>query len=417
MKDVIIIGGGPSGILCALTIKENAKEDVNVIILERLEKIGKKLLATGNGKCNFTNKYVSPEKYNNQDFVTPSLEKFSSKDLISYLGEIGLFSKEGTEGRIYPYSESANTVLDILRLRLNKFGIVIKNNYEASKVVYKNNKYLVYNKNQRNYYLECDYLVFACGGSSAPILGSNGSGYALVKPYKVKVSNLTPGLVGLKSDMPYLKALNGLRVKASVNVIGKKSKKCVYSSSGEVQFKVDGISGIVVMEASSFIGHNPGSYYLELDFMKDVTTTNLIKMLEGRKNIFADLEVNHFLTGILLKMIGSVVIKKTAIDLNGYVRDLKKTDITKIVTMIKKFPLEIKGDYGFERSQVTIGGVELNEIDPKTLKIKKMKNAYICGEMMDIDGECGGYNLQWAMSSGYIVGNSISVKVNEDAEN
>lgn len=415
MKDVIVIGGGPAGIFCALTIKEQAKAEVNVTIIERLEKIGKKLLATGNGKCNFTNRFVEPRKYNNQDFVLSTLDQFGYEELMNYFKRIGLMSKEGTEGRVYPYSESANTVLDILRLRLNKLGIVIKNNYEANKIVYKNNKYLVYNKNQRNYYLEADYLVFACGGCAAQILGSNGSGYPLLKPFKIKVSSLTPGLVGLKSDMPHLKALNGLRFKTGVNVIVKKTKKCVYSSNGEVQFKADGISGIVVMEASSYIARHPGNYYLELDFMKDVSNTELLAMLNERKNIFADLEITHLLTGILPKMIGSVIIKKTAIDLNAYVRDLNKNDMMKIVTMIKKFPIDVKGNYGFERAQVTIGGVELNEIDPQTLKLKKMKNAYICGEMMDIDGDCGGYNLQWAMSSGYVVGSSIASRMNEDA--
>lgn len=417
MKNVIVIGGGPAGIFCALAIKEKARQNINVIIVERLEKIGKKLLATGNGKCNFSNRLVDKEKYNNPEFVSSVLNQFGHNELIAYFEQIGLLSKEGTEGRIYPHSESANTVLDVLRLQLNKLGVIVKNNFEVNQIMYRDNKYLIYNKNHRNTYLEADYLVFACGGCAAPILGSNGTGYSLLKPFKIKVSALYPGLVGLKSDMPYLKSLNGLRFKAGVSVCDKKSKKSVYSSFGEVQFKTDGISGIVVMEASSFIARNPGNYFLELDFMKDYHQSKIEFLLEQRKKDFANFEVEYLLTGILPKMIGNVIIKKVGINQNRYISDLKSSEIIKVASMIKYFPIDVKGTYGFERAQVTVGGVELDEIDKHTLAVKKAKNAYICGEMMNIDGECGGYNLQWAMSSGYIVGTNIAARIDKDVKN
>ena len=413
--DVVIIGGGPAGILCAAAIKENAKEMVNVTIVERLEKIGKKILATGNGKCNFTNKNLSPRRYNNPKFVTPTLSKYGYKEIVEYLESIGLLSKEISEGRMYPYTESATTVLEVMRMHLNRLGVNVKTNYEVNKVVEKNGRYLVYNKNQRNYYLECDYLVFACGGASAPVLGSNGSGYGLLKPFKVKVTDIYPGLVGIKSDITTLKVLNGLRFKCNVSVYEKKTKSCVWIEYGEVQFKGDGISGIVVMEASTFMARHLGNYVINLDLMPEASLDDTIRMLNIRKELFESSEVLNLLTGMLPKMLGQVILKKASIDMNSYIKNLTKANITKIAGLIKAFPLDVKGDYGFERSQVTVGGVSLTEVDNETLEIRKMPNAYVCGEIIDVDGECGGYNMQWALASGYLVGKKISESINENA--
>lgn len=415
MKDVIIIGGGPAGILCAAAIKENAKEMVNVTIVERLEKIGKKILATGNGKCNFTNKNLSPRRYNNPKFVTPTLSKYGYKEIVEYLESIGLLSKEISEGRMYPYTESATTVLEVMRMHLNRLGVNVKTNYEVNKVVEKNGRYLVYNKNQRNYYLECDYLVFACGGASAPVLGSNGSGYGLLKPFKVKVTDIYPGLVGIKSDITTLKVLNGLRFKCNVSVYEKKTKSCVWIEYGEVQFKGDGISGIVVMEASTFMARHLGNYVINLDLMPEASLDDTVRMLNIRKELFESSEVLNLLTGMLPKMLGQVILKKASIDMNSYIINLTKANITKIAGLIKAFPLDVKGDYGFERSQVTVGGVSVTEVDNETLEIRKMPNAYVCGEIIDVDGECGGYNMQWALASGYLVGKKISESINENA--
>ena len=415
MKDVIIIGGGPAGILAACAIKENSKEFVNVTIVERLEKIGKKILATGNGKCNFTNKNLHPKKYSNAKFVTPTLSTYGYKEIVAYLESIGLLSKEISEGRMYPYTESATTVLEVMRMHLNRLGVNIKTSFEVNKIVLREDKYLVYNKNQKNLYVECDYLVFACGGAAAPVLGSNGSGYPLLKPFKVKVTDIYPGLVGIKSEITTLKVLNGLRFKCNVSVIEKKTKKCVWTQYGEVQFKGDGISGIVVMEASTFMARRTGNFVINLDLMPEASLDDTIRMLNIRKELFENEDVSNLLTGMLPKMFGSVIVKKASIDLSANSKNLTNANIKKIASLIKAFPLDVKGDYGFERAQVTVGGVSLTEIDNETLALRKMNNAYICGEMIDIDGECGGYNMQWALASGYLVGNKIAERINENA--
>lgn len=316
---------------------------------------------------------------------------------------------------MYPYTESATTVLEVLRMHLDRLGVNIKTSYEVNKIVQRNGKYLVYNKNQKNYFLECDYLVFACGGASAPTLGSNGSGYSLLKPFKIKVTDIYPGLVGIKSEITTLKSLNGLRFKCNVSVIEKRTKKCVWTQYGEVQFKGDGISGIVVMEASTFIARHQGNYIINLDLMPEASLDDTVKMLNKRKDLFEKSEVAMLLTGMLPKMLGSVIIKKASIDVNSYIKDLTKTNINKLAGLIKAFPLEVKGDYGFDRSQVTVGGVALSEVNSETLEIKKMNNAYICGEMLDVDGECGGYNLQWAFASGSLVGKKVAESIKNNA--
>lgn len=417
MKEIVIIGGGPSGIMAALTIAEKTKEQVKITIVERLEKIGKKILATGNGKCNYTNMNLTTKKYNNPRFVSPTFKLMTPANLIKYFDSIGMMSKELNEGRVYPFTENATTVLDILRFNLNKYNIEIKSNFEVDKVVLdKTKKYQIFNKNQRNYFITADYVVFACGGCSAPILGSNGSGYALLKPYKIKTTPLTPGLVGIKSDVQTLKALDGVRFKCNVGIFEKKTKYKVFSEDGEVQFKTDGISGICVMQASSFIARNPGNYYIGLDLIPRISKDDVIKMLNERRNMFASLEVGSYLIGMLPKQLGLAVLKKANCSLSGYIKELSSTNIKKIATSIKEFNLDIKGVYDFKNSQVTVGGIATDEISSETLKLKKMNNAYICGEMIDIDGECGGYNLTWAFASGYNVGLNIVKELGKDAK-
>jgi predicted Rossmann fold flavoprotein len=415
MKDVIIIGGGAAGILCAAAIKENSKEFVNVTIVERLDRIGKKILATGNGKCNFTNKNLSSKKYNNPKFVTPTLSKYGYKDIIKYLESIGLLSKEITEGRVYPYTESATTVLEVLKAHLERLGVNIKCNFEVNKITLKSNKYCIYNKNERNSILEADYLVFACGGCAAPVLGSNGSGYTLLKPFKIKTTDLYPGLVGIKSDITILKILNGLRFKCNVSIVEKKTKNNIWTSYGEVQFKGDGISGIVVMEASTYMARNKGNYSISLDLMPEMSEDDTLNHLYMRKSLCENDKALCLFIGMLPKMLGNVILKKASIDPNDKITTLTKVNMKKIASLIKNFTLEVRGDYGFERAQITVGGIALNEIDAATLKLKKMNNAYICGEMMDVDGECGGYNLQWAFASGYLVGKQIAESVEKNA--
>lgn len=408
--DVVVIGGGVSGLVCAIRIKELYKDKFNVTIVERLEKVGKKILATGNGKCNFSNLNVDPKKYNNPKFVTPILDVYSQERVCNILEGWGLMYKELQEGRLYPYTEQASTVLEILRLKVNELGIAIKANYEVNKVTYRGDKYQIYNKNQRAYYIEADYVVFATGGKSAEILGSNGSGYDLLKGLKIKSTDVAPGLVGLKGDVSVLKQLNGLRFKCNVSLFNKKKKHIEFSEYGEVQFKNDGLSGIVVMQASSYIARNSGTYMIQLDFFKDKEIDELINIIKMRRDEFSSFEANNLFTGMLPKMLGKLILSKAGFEGSNYLKDLNDKIIKKMASLLKAFPVDIKGDYGFDKSQVTVGGIELSEIDNETLALKKLNHAYIVGELMNIDGECGGYNIHYAIASALWVAENINPK-------
>ncbi len=411
--EVVIIGGGASGLICAIRIKELLKDKVNVTICERLEKVGKKILATGNGKCNYTNVNVSKDKYNNPKFVSTIIDKYSSSELINYFESLGLYSKELTEGRIYPYTEQASTLLDVLRLNLSKYNVKIEPNFDVNKIVKKDNQFQIYNRNKRAYYINSDYVVLSTGGKSAQILGSNGSGFDLAKNLKMKVSALEPGLVGLISDPNILKQLNGLRYKCDVSLYDKKLKKEVFKEFGEVQFKNDGLSGIVVMEASSYLAHHPSNYQIKLDLFKEKNLDEIKEILKKRKEQFMDKEIFSYLTGFIPKSLATIIYKKANLDFSMYVKDLNQKQLNKIASFIKEFTLDIKDNYGFDKSQITIGGVEVSELKNDTLESKKISGLYLTGEIINIDGRCGGYNLHWAFSSALLVASAIVKEIQE----
>lgn len=412
MKKVAIIGGGVSGIYCAIQIKKH-NPNFDVVILERLERIGKKILSTGNGKCNFSNTFVSSTKYNDPFFVSPHLEQYKKEMLYQDLVNLGLLYKEDSEGRVYPYSESANSFLDILRHNLKKYKVCEKCNFEVTKINQVDGIFII--ENTRREKIEADIVVISTGGKAYPVLGSNGSGYGLLKPWRIKITETLPGLVGLKVNEEDIKGLSGLRFKANVSLIDKKSKRVVHIEKGEIQFKDDGISGIVIMQMASFIARsnvikNSHSYYFEVDLLPHIDEDELINMLIERRKLYEGFEAFDYLNGIFPKNLGLILLKKSRIDMASYVENITNKDIVRLANVIKSYIINYKDTYGFDRAQVTVGGIDLSEINHEDLSLNKAPNIYVCGEVMNIDGECGGYNMHWALVSGYIVSKSILEK-------
>ena len=257
MKNVVIIGGGASGLFSAILIKQNCP-NCNVIVVERLERVGKKILATGNGRCNFSNKNVSSRKYNDKKFVDPFISRYDFDAIRDKFTELGLITRIDSEGRAYPYSEVANSFLDVLRVNLKKYKIEERTNFEVTRILNIGTKdspqYVV--ENTRRQTIDADYIVMATGGKASPVLGSNGSGYALLKPWKVKITNTEPGLVGIKIDPSKIKGLSGVRVKCKAMIYDKKEKQNIWEEEGEVLFKEDGLSGIVIMQMATMIARN-----------------------------------------------------------------------------------------------------------------------------------------------------------------
>ncbi|MBQ8292200.1 MAG: aminoacetone oxidase family FAD-binding enzyme [Bacilli bacterium] len=411
MNKIVIIGGGASGIFTAIMIKKMLKEQVKVTLLERLDKIGKKILASGNGRCNFTNEAVDKNKYNNPDFVKNALEVFGYQETISFFEELGLISKVLTEGRVYPVTESASAVLDVLRMALKNLEIDVKTLFEVKNIIKNKNRYLIQATSGEQ--LDADYVVTSTGGTSSKVLGSNGSGYDLLRKHQIQITNIVPGLVGLKTT-DNLKSLDGIRVKALVKVIDKVNDKECFSELGEVQFKTEGISGIVSMQASSFIGRtfkNPSKYKLSLDLLPNLEINDIKKYFDNKIKLYGLEKSESLFTGLINKMIGLKILKDLKIEINKTLNELTSDELYMIGEKIKNFNLDIDSTYGFDKSQVTIGGVSLEEVNQKTLELYKLPNVYVTGELLDIDGECGGFNLQWAWSSASLAAISICKKI------
>ncbi len=417
MKKVVIVGGGASGLFTSIVLKRALGNSVEVVILERLEKVGKKLLATGNGRCNFTNELMCDSKFNNPEFVYHLFKRFGYSETVSFFEELGLVSKVLAEGRTYPVTENATSVLDVLRLEVEYLGIKIRTGFEVKKLTCADKKYILTSVKEDE--VIADYVVMATGGKASAVLGSNGSGYSILKPYDINILKPFPGLVGLKTENNLYKSLDGIRVKGKLTIKDKKTNTVYWSEAGEVLFKSDGLSGIVSMQASSYInrkGRSANSYVISLDMLADMTKEELYRYIDKKMLMYPEYSLEVLLTGLINKMIALKILKDNKIELSRLIKTLTNKEKDKIVNSIKTYVLDIKNTYDFDKAQVTIGGVDVKEVKKETLELKKLKNVYVTGELLDIDGECGGYNLQWAWTSGYVVASDIVKKLNKGAK-
>ena len=418
MKEVVIVGGGASGLFAAIALKKMVGDNANITIVERLERVGKKVLATGSGKANFSNSQLKSTNYNHPHFVNKLFKDFGYKETIKFFNELGLLTVEGSEGRVYPKSESSSSLLDVMRNKIRSLGIEEKCNFDVKRIVKLKNQYSV--ENTRGIKLIADYVIMAAGGTSTRVLGSNGTGYAILKNLKVKITDVEPGLVGIKTDEQSVKGLEGIRAKAKVRLYTKKAKEHVWENEGEIQFKVGGMSGIVIMEMASKIsrmnitGELRASYFV-VDICPEISKEELTNILVNRKQELNDYTNANFLIGMFHKKLAASILKKSKVDVVGYVKDMTTKDIDRIVKVIKECPFVIKGLDSFDKSQVTVGGVDIKEIVQETMEIRKLPNMYVCGEIIDIDGDCGGFNLQWAWTSAYTASKAIAKKINAES--
>lgn len=418
MKEIVIVGGGASGLFSAIVLKKMVGNNANITIVERLERVGKKILATGAGKANFSNSAVKSTKYNHPQFVNKLLKEFGYKETVKFFNELGLLTTVNQEGRAYPKSENSSSLLDVMRNQVRSLGIIEKCNFDVKKISRIKGKFVV--ENTRGIRLNADYIVMAAGGKSTRVLGSNGTGHTLLKNLKVKITNTEPGLVGVKTDEASVKGLEGIRVKANVRLYVKKNKDYVWRDSGEIQFKSGGMSGIVIMEMASqisrlnIVGEQHPSHFI-VDFYPEYSKEELLELLTERQEQLNDYTNANFLIGMFHKKLAANILKKSKVDVVGYVKDLSVKDLERIVKIIKECPFILKGLESFDKSQVTVGGVDIKEIVQETMEIRKIPGLYVCGEIIDIDGDCGGYNLQWAWTSAYIAAKAISRKVNAES--
>lgn len=397
---VAIIGGGASGLCCAIAAAKKSK-DAQITIYESKDRVGKKILATGNGRCNMFNMGASADDYSSPDFVRDIISRYDSESTRLFFEELGLYIRIDEEGRAYPLSNQATSVLDVLRLECEHLKVQTLCESEITSIKKQGKGFKL---SDGKYY---DKVVLACGGKA---VAKNFGGYELLKSMGHTVTKLMPALTKLTvKDNTYTKQLKGIRHKAKMTLYihGKK----VTEESGELLFADYGLSGIAVMQLSSFVARHmrlgKTLPIVECDFIESMTFGELCDNIEKICRYNKDLKTENLLTGFMPKKLGEVAVKYGRVQTSKNAGELTDKDIKAIASACKSFKFEISGLRPFDDAQVTSGGADLREFDSKTLESKKVKNLYCCGELLDIDGPCGGYNLLWAFASGRAVGENI----------
>lgn len=386
--DIIIVGGGASGLAAAINAKRtNGK--IKVAILEALPRVGKKILATGNGRCNLTNFNAVSSCYTNSAFTQNVLESYPSRKVLEFFKSLGVLCVNDGEGRVYPMSNTAASVLDALRYEAERLGVGIYCDTHVEKIKRNNGVFDVDGKIGKR-------VIIAVGGCSSPSQGSDGSGYSLLKSLGHTVTEVYPGLVRLNTE-ENTKALKGIRVKARLKLLRNGEK--IDSSKGEVLFTESGISGIAAMDISRSI--KKGKYICVLDVLPECDEKAVRSFLNS---LNGEMPIENALSGMLPRRVGQYILKKCGINFTVPIKKLKENEIGSIISTAKALRFNISGTDGFANAQITIGGARIDEFDPKTLQSRLVKGLYCTGELLDVDGICGGYNLQWAWASGLTAG-------------
>jgi len=397
-----IVGGGASGLIAGIFAKRFLGNSGDVIIIERLDRIGKKILATGNGRCNFTNMNTSVSKFygKNIEFVRYALDWFDTYATLDFFEKIGIYSKEEENGKVYPYSDRASSVLDVLRNELQRLKVKIITGFEVKSV--KKTKSLFKIASFSGETLYSDRVIIAAGGCASPNLGSNGTGFKILSSFGHNISNVAPALVQLKTNKEDVKGLKGIKFSCGVkitfgdNILGE--------DFGEVLFTDYGLSGPPIFQLSVISALHKNCSII-LDFMPELSTENVFELLIKRKKSLSHLNMESFFVGLLNKRIGNVIAKKAGIEkLSFSVLNLNKEILWKIAKLIKAMRFDIIGHNGWNNAQVTAGGAETDGFNSKTMESRFVKGLYAAGEVLDIFGDCGGFNLQWAWSSGALAG-------------
>lgn len=377
----------------------NAKnENNNVILIEKNDRVGKKLLATGNGRCNYTNLNLSEDNYSSPSFVKKTIDEFSNEDLINYFSLLGLEST--TDGnRVYPITLKANSVLNILIYWLDKKGIDIRSNTEVKEIKKNKNGFDVITSHDK---IEADIVIAAFGAKSMPASGSDGKSFEILKILGLKITELKPALTQVKLESKYLKHLSGTKVLGKAKLF-KKNKE-IDERNGEILFTNYGISGPPILDLSVNISEDN---FIEVPLINNVDE-NTVDKLYSRYYMLEDFSLEEYLMGIVDKNFIHYIIDYLNLDKNTAMNMISMADFQKIIEILLKSKFKVIGTTGFKNSQVTRGGVDLSEVNNWDYSSKKFKNLYIIGEALNIDGDCGGYNLHFAFASGYRLGKMLS---------
>jgi len=403
--DIAVIGGGAAGLAAAISAKRTNR-NVSVTVIERLPKTGKKILATGNGRCNLSNTDLAPDRYHGS--CKTLLTAANNVSVPDFFKSLGVLCDNDGYGRIYPHGRSAASVLDALRLECAKLGIEEICGFDVNSIKkcdFSGRKlFAVCSENDT---ITAKKVILSGGGKSQSALGSNGSILKICSGMGVNVVAPFPALVPLKTDPALVKALKGQRADAKVMFCS--DGKIIASKRGEVQFTEGLISGICVFDLSYLYEQYSINSELRLDLLPDMSKSEVTELLLSVRNIRKNASADDFLVGIFTRPIGVYIIKRA---LPGYPKNVEhfsEAMIGKISETIKSLTFPVTGTADFERSQVTGGGIAADELNDR-FEIKRTEGIYACGELLDIFGDCGGYNLDFAFSSGIAAGKNAALK-------
>ncbi len=408
--DIIIIGGGASGLAAAVYLKKQNPQ-LNIRILETLPRVGKKLLLTGNGRCNISNKNIELSRYHGRDvgFCEYALKKYDLQFTAGFFESIGVdFVFEGDKA--FPASLQAGSVVDCLRFAAEELGVIIHTDTKVTNIQVLKYQYRVWADKLS---FVCDTVITAAGLYSGGYkCGSDGSMFELLKKSGFKTVDTTPAIVQIKTQTDIVKQLKGIKVDANVTL--KCGARALRQEYGEVLFCDYGLSGPAVMQLSREVARSKNDMYLSLDIMPEISLDELKKKLEKRVNNIKMRTLDEFFTGLLQKRVGQVILKICGCQLSDTAESLNNDKIDLIAKTIKSFDFKALDTTGFVNSQVTAGGISTDEFINTTMESKGYKGFYAVGEILDIDGDCGGFNLQWAWSSAFCAADNILGKYNAD---
>ena len=396
---IAIIGAGASGMAAALAAAENPNNQV--LLLERQARVGRKLQATGNGRCNLTNLHASAPHYHGEmpQFVTPALERYGVDNTLKWFADLGLYTVAEDSGRVYPYSDQANSVVDVLRFALEKPNIQLLTGFEVNIIRSLSPGFSVENGEERIF---CDKLIIACGGLAGSKLGGTLSGYKFLQKFGHHCTKLRPTLVQIKSDWGACASLKGVRANCRAEIYC--NERLHSASTGELQFTEYGLSGPVIFEISRDVCAQRGNWVCKLDLLPELPQQQLLLFLQKKRG--SALPAEELLTGILHNRLGRVLMKEAGISLHAPIVQLEDWELEKVSELVKSLPIGLTEPMGMDAAQVTAGGILTSEFHPETMESRLLPGLYACGEVLDVDGDCGGYNLQWAWSSGRCAGES-----------
>ncbi|MGN0298468.1 MAG: NAD(P)/FAD-dependent oxidoreductase [Lachnospiraceae bacterium] len=404
MRRIIVIGAGASGMTAAISA---ARAGAKVILLEHTDRVGKKILVTGNGRCNFTNQQMS-EKYfrgGSEKWVAQVLQNFGFEDSLRFFESLGILAMQ-KNGYCYPMSGQASAVLDGLRWELERLGVEIDTDTAVEQMKKERGHFVVKSKKET---WSSDGLILACGSQAASKTGSDGSGYALARQWGHSIMPVLPALTAIKTAGSFLKQWAGVRVEGEIAV--KVDGKIWNKNRGELQLTDYGVSGIPAFQISRYVSmalYQKKKVSVVCDFWPGQSEEEVQIFLDRRRQQLAHLSLEDGLTGLFPKKLAAVLIRQAKLDGKTKWGEVNREEEVGLAHVIKQMELSVLGTGDFEQAQVCAGGVSLKEVNPATMESRLVSELYFAGEILDVDGMCGGYNLQFAWSSGFLAGKSAA---------